>query len=147
MSNGGVYTADICRIAACVPLMFVVSSSGSSRWCCVSASGVLYVGWARGVGRARTFQMSIAIRKSVALMQTEAQLRVRIVTNPGSGRGPMWLTACVAATAAAQIRDPGRRGERQFKRADHCANAAFEPAACKGGRARVPRVSAALHVG
>ena len=53
------YTAAICRIAACVPLMFVVSSSGSSRWCCVSASGVLYVGWARGAGRARTFQMPI----------------------------------------------------------------------------------------
>ena len=50
------------------------------------------------------------------------------------------------AHAAAQIRDPGRRGERQFKRADHCANAAFEPAACKGGRARIPRVNAALHV-
>ena len=41
------------------------SSSGSSRGCCVSASGVLYVGWARGVGRACTFQMPNALRKSV----------------------------------------------------------------------------------
>ena len=75
------------------------SSSGSSRGCCVSASGVLYVGWARSVGRARTFQMPIAIRKSVALMKT---IPYRCLANghgdAGSGWGPMWLTACVAAT-------------------------------------------------
>ena len=88
MSNGGVYTAAICRIAACVPLMFVVSSSGSSRWCCVSASCVLYVGWGRGVGRARTFQMPIAFRKSVALMQDDLEFIISASSRPWLGAGP-----------------------------------------------------------